>query len=150
MIITNEHLSGVTFDVCQTMLGMNIAEQELDTSLPTPELAASIQISGDHNAVIEVSTCQLAGRNLSIAMFGIAPEDSDIEEIADAISEIVNIIGGNIKGMLEGECQLSIPCFNNHDLSDFHEDSKHISFDVDGGVMNISFRSLETSVQASD
>lgn len=143
MKITNDQLSGVTLDVCQTMLGTKIAECNVDDLKSTPDRSASIQISGEHNAVIEVSVCQLAGQSLTSAMFAGDSETFDTEEIADAVSEVANIIGGNVKGILDGESKLSIPCFSNRATEEIGSDSQMISFDLNGGVMNVSFRTVK-------
>ncbi len=147
MKITTELLSGAMFDTCQTMLGMEILERSKDAPETPPELFASIGISGDFNVAVEVSLCQVAGRSIASAMFDMAPSEVDGEEIADAISEIANIIGGNIKGMFGGECQLSLPSFTNQPKHNLNENSHQVSFDLCGGVMNVLFQPLDTTVQ---
>lgn len=42
-------------------------------------------------------------------LFGKPAEDVDEEEIADALRELANTVGGNLKGVLEAETSLSIP-----------------------------------------
>ena len=43
------------------------------------------------------------------SFFDVAPEDVTPEDFRDAISEIANIVGGNIKALLPEPCDLSVP-----------------------------------------
>ncbi len=51
---------------------------------------------------------ELAGV-LAADMFAMAPEDLDLELIRDAIGELANIAGGNIKGIIADPCELGLP-----------------------------------------
>jgi chemotaxis protein CheX len=43
-------------------------------------------------------------------MFAMSEDELSEEEIRDAVGEIVNMVGGNLKGIVEGESSLSLPC----------------------------------------
>jgi chemotaxis protein CheX len=42
-------------------------------------------------------------------MLGIGAEDVAEADIADALGEMANVIGGGVKSLLPGECALSLP-----------------------------------------
>ena len=82
-------------------------------------IVASIRITGAMEKLIIVeapmATASLIGETMFDAEHYTLPE----EEIRDAVGEIVNMIGGNVKGMCEGESTLSLPCVSveNSELS---------------------------------
>ena len=136
-MLAEEQINEITVSVCQGMLGIAI-EPLGRTSLSTksPDHFASIKISGDKNALIEVATCKSASNSITQTMFGTEGE-ADEEEIADAVSEIANMIGGNIKGALDCDCNLSIPCFSSERNLESQEGETH-AFSVGQGTMQVT------------
>ena len=63
--------------------------------------------------------------------------DQSDEEILDAMGELVNIIGGNAKGIIDCECRLSLPCVGRY-TSELPESSLKIDFDCDGLPITIA------------
>ena len=97
-------------DLFTAMLGLPLET----TAAATPEtwtdpVSASIEINGDWNAEFRVNAPMALASHLGCAMFGIEDEDISHAEIFDAMGEIVNVIGGNAKGIIDGDCQLSLP-----------------------------------------
>jgi chemotaxis protein CheX len=43
-------------------------------------------------------------------MFAMSEDELTEAEIRDAVGEIVNMVGGNLKGIVEGDSSLSLPC----------------------------------------
>lgn len=73
------------------------------------ELAATVKISGAWNGLALISCSTVAGRLAAAAMFGMEDEELSSDEVADAVGELVNVVGGNIKGLLPGPTELSLP-----------------------------------------
>jgi CheY-specific phosphatase CheX len=48
-------------------------------------------------------------RQIASIMFSMEPEAASMEEIRDALGEMVSITGGNLKAILAGDCHLSLP-----------------------------------------
>jgi chemotaxis protein CheX len=48
--------------------------------------------------------CKVAG-----SMYRLAPEDAAPSAVRDAVGELVNMIGGNLKSLLPGPCGLTLP-----------------------------------------
>ncbi len=135
MKIENDQITDVTVSVCQDMLGMKI-EKLVEPAVQQPDHFASIVISGQENALIQVAACEQAASQISSVMFGVHVEDLDEEEISDAVCEIVNMIGGNIKGILDSECDLSIPCFSKDPGASLASDEA-VSFELSGGLLQV-------------
>ena len=71
---------------------------------------ATIRISGGWNANLTVLTDNRLAKEIAGAMFCMGAEELQEEEIVDALGEVVNVIGGNIKGIANLDCNLSLPC----------------------------------------
>ena len=144
MSSAQDHLPSVTMDVCKTMLGLQI-----DTVAPPSDanqsdvFYAAVDITGDEHLTIGIGACKNAADALTCAMFNRQPSTSPEEDIADAVAEIANMIGGNIKGILGGDCRLSIPEIA-RELPETDEKAVEFNFDLNGGLMKVT---LEPSVQ---
>ncbi|MEZ6063439.1 MAG: chemotaxis protein CheX [Planctomycetaceae bacterium] len=91
-------------------------------ALPTQELGApgdefsnsrvvaSIRISGAAEELIIVEAPSATASLIGETMFDAEPGTLADEEIRDAVGEVVNMIGGNVKGIHDGDSQLSLPC----------------------------------------
>jgi CheY-specific phosphatase CheX len=72
-------------------------------------LLTSIQISGDWMGGVVLEMSPSMARSAAAAMLQ-SPEDCVTSaDQEDAGAELVNIIGGNVKCLLEGACTLSLP-----------------------------------------
>ena len=93
------------------MLGMKFESAESDAAAsPGESIFASIQIEGDWNAEMRVVVPSSLANEITEAMFGLSSGEASETEIFDAVGEVVNVLGGNAKGIINGECNLSLPC----------------------------------------
>ena len=85
--------------------------------VPTPELPAGsggfqtafIQIAGAwEGAVVCISSVELV-RRAAGAMFAMKPEELSTDLLHDALGELTNMIGGNLKALLPGPSFLCLP-----------------------------------------
>lgn len=97
-------------DLFTAMLGLNFdaTQREMPEQLENP-LQSSIKINGDWNAEVRVVGSKSVAAQIACAMFGKCSDELEEDEINDAFGEVVNVIGGNAKGIINGECQLSLP-----------------------------------------
>ncbi|MCK4176679.1 chemotaxis protein CheX [Aciditerrimonas ferrireducens] len=72
-----------------------------------PALTASVAISGAWNGLVSLQVTEPAARALAQAVFAVP--QVGFEDLADAVGELVNIVGGNLKGLLPAPTQLSLP-----------------------------------------
>ena len=76
---------------------------------PSHEMSATIEISGDWNGTCCLTCSESAARHAACVMFDMADDELTDAEISDAIGELINVVGGNIKGILSGNTELSLP-----------------------------------------
>jgi chemotaxis protein CheX len=72
-------------------------------------VTANIQISGEWQGVVALIMEHGLAQQLAINMFSREKEQLTDEEINDSVSELMNIIGGNLKSMLPQPNQLGLP-----------------------------------------
>lgn len=98
----------VTF-VWQTLVGDEI-EQGAPATVGAG-LSASISICGPWTATIVVAMGEELASRYAADLLGIDAGELTGEDVADAVGELVNVVGGNVKGLLDddGASTLSLP-----------------------------------------
>ena len=110
MMIDEEILQQVVNDVCSGMLGLHLEPTERFSCDDADALSAVIRISGSWDSLVQVLTPRRTAVAIASNMFDMSEQDLSEAEIRDAVGEIVNMVGGNLKGIVEGESSLSLPC----------------------------------------
>ncbi|HEU5474238.1 MAG TPA: chemotaxis protein CheX [Actinophytocola sp.] len=75
----------------------------------TSELSASVGIVGAYEGHVVVSCSQEASRDVASALFAMPSEEVTDDEIGDALGELANVLGGNVKSMLPAPSTMSLP-----------------------------------------
>jgi chemotaxis protein CheX len=73
------------------------------------KITGCVYLSGAYTGSIMLQCSPLAARDAAAALFSMAPADVTQVELVDAIGEIANMVGGNVKSMLPGPSALSLP-----------------------------------------
>ena len=115
MTIDEAILRQVVDDVCSGMLGLEMERSEEFNCEGTDALSAIIRISGSWDSMVQVLTPRKTAIAIASTMFAISKDELSEAEIRDAVGEIVNIVGGNLKGIVEGVSSLSLPCVGESD-----------------------------------
>jgi chemotaxis protein CheX len=68
-----------------------------------------VQITGAWEGAVTVHCSEALAKLLTAAMFMVDPEDTSTEEVADALGELANMVGGNVKALLPEPCRISLP-----------------------------------------
>lgn len=74
-----------------------------------PALTGRIEIGGTWAGVVELTCSVAAARRVAAAMFCLPEPDLDEVAVRDAVGELVNIVGGNLKSLLAPPTSLSLP-----------------------------------------
>lgn len=74
-----------------------------------PCVSSSVQIVGGWNGVVSLQMSTSLAVTIATTMFELPLGELTAEEIDDAVGEMANMIGGNVKGLLPGPSQLSLP-----------------------------------------
>ncbi len=112
---TLDDVRAVTEDVWQALAGHEDVLVPRTTAPGAPFEAAGVwsavvAISGAWQGVVTVELEESLARLLTARMLAI-PEGEEIgdSDIADAVGELVNMIGGNVKSLMPGPSSLSLP-----------------------------------------
>ncbi len=101
-------LAQVASDVCETMLGLSLMPG-ICPATDNLRWVATVRISGDVVANVEIETVREVACRIACRMFSTEPAELGESDLGDALGEVVNMIGGNVKGILSGEFNLSLP-----------------------------------------
>jgi chemotaxis protein CheX len=108
---TDEDLSTIAEQVWSSYLD----PEGVSPLLPFPspkqlvEVSASVSVTGAWRGHVVLSCSSNASKSAAAALLGVEFEEVTAEDIADALGELANIIGGNVKSLLPEPCALSLP-----------------------------------------
>jgi chemotaxis protein CheX len=68
-----------------------------------------VYISGAWNGAVSLDCGRSFATLAASIMFGLQNERPSAADIQDALGELANMVGGNIKGLCSGKCRLSLP-----------------------------------------
>jgi chemotaxis protein CheX len=68
-----------------------------------------IRVGGAWNGLVKVSMSEALTRRAAAAMLGAPAEALSYADLTDALGEITNMTGGNVKALLPGPSRLSLP-----------------------------------------
>jgi chemotaxis protein CheX len=104
-------LNSIAEKVWRMVLGFQLKPVECDPQRPGLHdiLLASVTISGAWQGVLTLGCSTSVARSAAAAMFGKLPQDAAPDDIRDALGELTNMVGGNFKTLLKGDCRLSVP-----------------------------------------
>ncbi|GAA2976291.1 chemotaxis protein CheX [Actinokineospora diospyrosa] len=79
-----------------------------DTGAHT-DLAASVAMVGAYEGHLVVSCSHKASRDVASVLFAMEPDEVTPDDVGDALGELANVLGGNVKSVLPSPSQLSLP-----------------------------------------
>jgi chemotaxis protein CheX len=110
MTVSETDIIEVVDAVWRSMLG--IETHPVDGPEPAagaPVTTASVLISGAFEGGVTLELPSDAGSALAALMFGMDEADVSGVEIVDAVGELANMIGGNLKALVPQPARLSLP-----------------------------------------
>lgn len=72
-------------------------------------VTAAVSITGEWEGTVAVACSDELARLITGSFFGVEPAEADPGEINDAVGEVANMIGGNVKALMPSPSQLSLP-----------------------------------------
>lgn len=116
MTVQPDDVIAITENIMRTMLDCEIQATDvataIDASAATPEgdaIAYQIDIHGAWKGVVIVESSVELARSMACGMLGVGGETVTDDDLQDALSEITNMVGGNIKSLLTSPSYLSLP-----------------------------------------
>ncbi len=104
-------------------------------------VTAHIDISGNWQGLVSVVMEQDLARRLAEKMFSCNEGEGSNEEIDDAISEMTNMIGGNLKSLLPQPNQLSLPIVDKEEVRlgfPHMVQISEVAFDCAGSIFKVA------------
>ena len=97
--------------VCGATLGLEVERPTGDAVHPDLEQAvgAFVEISGETPTSLLLECSEALARATASAMFSSDPSDLTDLDLQDAVAELINIIGGNVRALVSSGSQLGIP-----------------------------------------
>ena len=154
MMIDDAQIEKVTESIWDSMLGLEVTPSEPETfSLGDDRLlTACVQITGEWAGAVTLACPTAFARRVAQIMFESEPGDIELVEVEDALGELANMLGGNIKSLLPGPSQLSLPAVT--EGLDYtvrvpgSEMVNHVGFRTEGYPITISVLKRAVSLKA--
>jgi chemotaxis protein CheX len=111
MRISEDEIVSLIEMIWQTSLGLSVQRAAPVPSQFTAEgtYLGCAHISGEWQGVVMLQCPSSLVRKIARIMFELGDREPLSDELHDALSEITNMTGGNIKSLLPGPCFLSMP-----------------------------------------
>ena len=107
--VTSEQVTEIAAQVWESFLGLSLVEAGAGCGLPGSAMAGVVAISGAWAGSVVVGCSSDHAVQAAEAMFAAEPGSLEPAEVADALGELTNMVGGNIKSLLPEPSALSIP-----------------------------------------
>ena len=119
-------LRGAAQEVFDTMLSMQLTEQDSLTLADGNRIVGSVSLAGSVSGTVNIHVSDAFASQITANMLGMELDEIDSdEEVHDVIGELSNMIGGDLKSRLCEAgfvCELSIPSITSG--KDFNIESK--------------------------
>lgn len=103
------HLVDIVQTVWKCTLSLDIVPCDLSAPTATAECRSTVTIEGAWNGTLSISCPADLTREAAAVFFGRPPAELSDREALDALGELANMTGGNLKAVLPGPCRLSTP-----------------------------------------
>lgn len=109
-IVSDEDLFTLAETVWSSVLGLELARaDDVEGKIGDTTITSCVQITGDWEGAVTIACSHSLAAKLTAAMFQMEPAELSDEEIRDAMGEVANMTGGNVKGMAPGNNTLTLP-----------------------------------------
>lgn len=131
--------------VWSTVLGMDAAGLERGAAAAAAEVATSVDIEGAWTGTIRIALSRRFARIAAASMLACEEMEASAASVADALGELANMLGGNVKGLLPGPSKLSMPRVEEGPSPAFLEGEQTLWFECGGQpfCVIVTERSLE-------
>ncbi len=86
-----------------------VAETEPLRALAGKVFTGCVQISGAWEGAVTIRCSPVLARTVAATMYELGATEPSGDEVRDALGELTNMVGGNIKALLPGTTHLSLP-----------------------------------------
>ena len=109
--MTDDELRSICHNVWTVQLGLRLEDETERVQSPAGRgwLSATVHLEGRDSRSVCLEAPVALGRVVAASMFTLAEEMLSDDDVTDVLGEIVNIVGGNLKALVEGVVRTSMP-----------------------------------------
>ncbi len=106
-----EDITQYTEAIWKNVLGMDVtrAEKTYQPDHLDNALASCVHITGEWSGTVTLHCPATLARKAAAIMFAVPEDEAEVQDIQDALGELANMTGGNLKAMFPEPCYLSLP-----------------------------------------
>ncbi|MBW3085443.1 hypothetical protein KEM60_01643 [Austwickia sp. TVS 96-490-7B] len=109
MQLSSDDVAQIIHEVWSSMLGLPAEPFDMERPDNENATAGSVGVTGATECLISMEMGNEAARRFAATMFGLDETACSDDDVADAIGELTNMVGGNIKSLLPEPSTLSLP-----------------------------------------
>lgn len=109
--LLDDDLAGVASAIWASIMGADAEAGPPDggPAVAGRAITACVHITGGWQGSVAVVLPSSLADEVAATMFGLGPDELTHDEVLDAVGELANIAGGNVKGTIDEPCDLSLP-----------------------------------------
>jgi chemotaxis protein CheX len=108
VLVTTEDMNHIVGEVWDAVFGLAISPTT-PLLFDGPVITATVRLHGEHDASLVVRCGNDLAEQMASRIFNLEPGALEPDDLRDTVGEVANIVAGNVKSMLGGECSLSVP-----------------------------------------
>jgi hypothetical protein len=109
MLVTEESFYTIVQDTWTSTLGFPVERAAADEFSAAGAFTVCVKITGAWDGEVRLHCSPQLGQAIAAAIFQVEADNAESGEILDALSELIHIIGGNLKALLPHPVILSLP-----------------------------------------
>ncbi len=109
MGISTHDVRQITEEIFAAVLGLAVLPGGVEPPEGGRVVTGMVQITGDWRGAVAIELVEPLARRATAIMFGMDETEVTAADIRDTVGEIANMSGGNVKSLVGGSCQLSLP-----------------------------------------
>jgi chemotaxis protein CheX len=108
-VVSTTDIVTITSDVWSSFLDMSLEQVDDRSGSPGELVSGIVEVSEAWRGWVVLECAAGTAQAMAAAMFLMAPELIRDGDVADALGELANMIGGNVKSLLPAPSRLSLP-----------------------------------------
>lgn len=112
MQVQEREIRYVVAMVWESMLQQSMEARDTPLSEAEKQFVSEVTIGGSWKGALCLAMTQSLATRAAAVMFGVADAEVTSRQRSDAVNELANMVGGNLKPMLGDRCILGIPRLN--------------------------------------
>lgn len=111
MQLIETEICSYTENIWESILGLKVEKIDVPFKIEGENntLAGCVHIMGAWEGTVSLQCSKDLAKKAAAIMFGVKEDAADMEQIQDALGELTNMTGGNIKAVLPEPSYLSLP-----------------------------------------